>query len=298
MSAPNSGSRSTTVSPSTRSALITGASTGIGRATALALDAAGWRVFAGVRREADAAALRAEASARLEPVLLDVTDAGQITAIGAQLDARLGPAGLDALVNNAGIATAGVLEAISAERLREQLEINVVGVHALTRELLPLLRRARGRVVTVGSVSGRMAAPMLGAYAMSKFAIEAWSDALRVEVRPQGIAVSLIQPGPIATPLWAKSMKPLAVPRADGEKGEAAQGLYRPLETAVQNFVVKAEASALPAERVVAAILHALESPRPRARYPIGLAARLRIWVAGVVPDGVRDWLIRGALGL
>ncbi|HTX45213.1 MAG TPA: SDR family NAD(P)-dependent oxidoreductase [Solirubrobacteraceae bacterium] len=164
------------------SVLITGASRGIGRAAALGLAHDGWDVYAGVRRETDGADLGAEGGPRLVPIPLDVTDDQQIAALVDRLPERL-----DAVVNNAGIVVDGPLEAIAADRLRAQLETNVVGPLAVTQAVLPRIRASRGRIVFISSVSGRISAPMMGAYNASKFAIEGIADALRVELAPWGI---------------------------------------------------------------------------------------------------------------
>jgi NAD(P)-dependent dehydrogenase (short-subunit alcohol dehydrogenase family) len=184
-----------------RSAVITGASTGIGRATALRLDAAGFRVFAGVRRETDGESLRGVASERLVPIRLDVTDAAGIEAAAKSVEAALAGAGIRGLVNNAGIAVGAVLEFVDVEDLRRQLEVNVVGVAAVTRAFLPLVRRGGGRIVNVSSDSGYLAGPFLGPYTASKFALEGMSDCLRRELRAWRIPVSVIQPGSIETPI-------------------------------------------------------------------------------------------------
>ena len=176
--------------------LVTGASSGIGLASALRLAGAGWRVYGGVRTAADADALRQHG---IEPVELDVTDAAQIDAATA----AVGPE-LDGLVDNAGIAVAAPLELVPLDELRRQLEVNVVGQIAVLQAVLPALRRARGRVVLMGSIGGRSALPFLGPYAASKHALEALADSLRVELRPFGLAVSIVEPGSIATPIWRK----------------------------------------------------------------------------------------------
>ncbi len=160
----------------TRSVLITGASTGIGEACALHLDQLGWRVFAGVRKDADGEALRAKASARLLPVRIDVVDPGSVAAARELVLRELGDRGLDGLVNNAGIAIAAPLEFVPIEDLRRQLEINVIGQIAVTQAFLAPIRKARGRVVNMGSIGGRLATPFLGPYNASKFALEALSD--------------------------------------------------------------------------------------------------------------------------
>ncbi|HWM63827.1 MAG TPA: SDR family NAD(P)-dependent oxidoreductase [Solirubrobacterales bacterium] len=190
-----------------RSALITGASTGIGRATATHLDAQGWRVFAGVRREEDADSLRADASARLVPLMLDVTDPAQIAAAAERVGGEVGEAGLAGLVNNAGIAVPGPLEALPIDDFRRQVEVNLTAHVAVTQAMLPAIRRAPGRVVFVTSIGGLIAFPMFGAYHAAKFGLEAVGDVFRRELRPWGISVSLIEPGSIATPIWERGME-------------------------------------------------------------------------------------------
>ena len=169
-----------------RSVLVTGASTGIGRATALRLDAAGWQVFAGVRREADAEDLRRAASERLVPLMLDVTDAGQIAAAAARIEAEA-EGGLDGLVNNAGVAIPGPLETLPIEDFRRQIEVNLTAHVAVTQAMLGSIRRARGRIVFISSIGGRIAFPMTGAYHAAKFGIEAVGDVFRQELRSWGI---------------------------------------------------------------------------------------------------------------
>ncbi|PYR57414.1 MAG: short-chain dehydrogenase/reductase, partial [Acidobacteria bacterium] len=173
--------------PVTRRVLITGSSTGIGEACARRLDAAGWRVFAGVRREEDGQRLRAGMSSRLTPVLLEVTDAASMARAARTIGVEGADAGLDGLVNNAGIAVAGPLEYLPIADFRRQLEVNVVGPLAVTQALLPAIRARRGRIVLMGSIAGRMTVPFLGPYSASKFALEAMADALRVELQPWDI---------------------------------------------------------------------------------------------------------------
>lgn len=187
-----------------KSALVTGASTGIGYAAALRLDADGWQVFAGVRRESDGEALRKAGSERLEPLILDVTEPEQIAAAAKRVGEKVGSGGLDGLVNNAGIVLGGPVETLEISDLRRQLETNVIGQVAVTKALLPMIRAARGRVVFVGSVNGRMSLPYLSPYSASKHAIEAIGDSLRGEMHPFGVKVSIIEPGAIETPMREK----------------------------------------------------------------------------------------------
>jgi NAD(P)-dependent dehydrogenase (short-subunit alcohol dehydrogenase family) len=246
----------------TRTALVTGASSGIGRACAVRLSRNGWRVFAGVRREGDA-------PAGTEELLLDVTDPPASLAVDR----------LDGLVNNAGIAVAGPLEFLDADELRRQLEVNVVGQLRVTQLALPGLREAGGRIVNVGSISGRSALPFLGAYAMSKFALEAMTDSLRIELRPWGIHVAIVEPGTIKTPMWTRE-------RPDPPPEGLA--LYGERLAAFRSFALKRSAGGAPAEAVAETVEHALTAERPKARYLVGRDAKLR---AGVerLPNRLRD---------
>ncbi len=276
--------------------VVTGASSGIGQACAMALDARGGRVFAGVRREADAQRIGSQASARLTPLLLDVTDPDAIAAAARRVEEAVGETGVAGLVNNAGIAVAGPLEVVPLAELRKQLEVNVIGPIAMIQAFLPLLRKARGRIVNMSSVSGRFVVPYLGPYAASKFALEALSDSLRTELRAWGIRVALIEPASIATPIWEKSL-------AAGDELEAAAhpeqaALYRADLDALRNAIQRAAETAMPVERVVRAVLHALTARRPRIRYPVGLRTNIAIRIFSWFPDRLRDWNIRRRLGL
>jgi NAD(P)-dependent dehydrogenase (short-subunit alcohol dehydrogenase family) len=170
--------------------VITGSSTGIGRATALALDNLGYRVFAGVRRDADGDDLRSAASSRLVPVHVDITDEGSIAAAREIVTDRVGADGLAGLVNNAGTTVPCPIECLPLEVFRRQLEVNLVGHLAVTQAFLPLLKRARGRVVNVSSVGGRLGTPLMATYAAAKHGLEGMSDALRLELRAMASTIS------------------------------------------------------------------------------------------------------------
>jgi NAD(P)-dependent dehydrogenase (short-subunit alcohol dehydrogenase family) len=269
--------------------LVTGASTGIGEATALHLRELGFEPVAGVRSDEDAERL---ARSGLRTVKLDVTDAEQIAAVGTEL----GAAALAGLVNNAGIGVAAPLEFVPLDQLRRQLEVNLVGQVGVTQALLPALRRGRGRIVNVSSIGGRVALPLLGPYNMSKFALEAFSDSLRRELRAQGVDVIVIQPGGIKTPIWKKS-NALADELAEAITPEGER-LYGPMIAAVRSETVKIEQErGLPPRDVAEVIGAALTSSRPRARYIVGKEARSRAVAARVLPDRVMDRLIGRALG-
>lgn len=268
------------------SVLITGASSGIGEATALRLARAGWRVFAGVRTAADADRLRAAAGERLEPVTIDVTEPATIAAVAA----ALGDEQLDGLVNNAGTALAMPLEFLPLDQLRRQLEVNLVGHVAVTQALLPNLRAARGGIVNVGSIAGRSALPFLGAYAASKHALEAVTDVLRVELRPFGIAVTVIEPGTIATPIWRKGGERFQELAANlpAPLGDELGELYGKRMAAFREAAAAAGRRAEPADDVAIVIERALTAERPKARYVVGRDARRRARIERL-PAGLRD---------
>ena len=276
------------------SILITGASTGIGRACALDLAERGFRVFAGVRRDTDAEALRSASGGRVTPVRLDVLDEAQIAETVAGLERELAGEGLAGLVNNAGIAVAGPLEFLESEDLRRQLEVNVVGQLAVTRACLALLRRANGRIVFVGSSSGYLSTPFTGAYCASKYAIEAVGDALRRELLPWKLSVSIVQPGAIQTPIWEKSKS--AADEIIEKLPERAHELYGGAIEKVQGLVDERSASAAPVEKVAKAVHHALSARRPKTRYRVGTDATGQAWLARL-PDRWVDFLLSKAFG-
>lgn len=282
--------------PSTRTVLVTGASTGIGEASALALDRAGFRVFAGVRRDADAEVLRSKASPRLDPVMLDVTDEASIAQAARAIGDAVGDAGLAGVVNNAGISVAGPLEFLPLEDFRRQLEVNVTGQLAVTQAVLPMIRAGHGRIVFVGSISGKLSTPFLGPYSASKFALEALADALRVELRPWHVPVAVVEPGSIDTPIWEKSLA--LADEMERRLPPAAHQLYGGAIEAVRAMAKKTASRGIPASKVADAVLHALTAKRPKTRYPVGIDARIQGVLAGVVPDGLRDVVIEQQMGL
>jgi NAD(P)-dependent dehydrogenase (short-subunit alcohol dehydrogenase family) len=292
-------------------ALITGASTGIGRATALRLTAGGWTVLAGVRDTAAGERLQADASAsagagggavagRLIPIALDVTDAAQIAAASERVNAEAARAGvssrggLDALVNNAGIGVGGPLELLAQEDLRRQFDVNVFAQVAVTQALLPALRRAGGRIVFVSSIGGRVTMAFTAPYAASKHAIEAFGDALRVELHRSGVQVTLIEPGSVATPIWDKS-------RVEAERvviPPELQDAYGRVPAAMDKVLADTASRGVPAETVAATIERALGAPRMKARYVVGRDAKAMLLARRVLPDLVFDRVARRVLGV
>ena len=271
--------------------LITGASTGIGAACAIRLAAAGMHVYAGVREDAAGAALRAQNAALITPLHLDVTDADSIAAAVATLDAQLGAAGLNGLVNNAGIAIGGPLEVLPMHEIRRQFDVNVFGALAVTQAFLPQLRRARGRIVNVGSIAGRIALPFLGPYCMSKSALRAMTHALRLEVDACGIDVALVEPGAIATPIWKKSNAAADVMQATLQNDTLAH-YSRHLE-GIRRVIAKAEEQAISADAVARAVEHALTAAHPKTEYLVGNDARMRAAINAVLPQFLQDRLHR-----
>lgn len=281
---------------SLKAVLVTGASTGIGEASALQLDALGFKVYAGVRREADGAALRLRSSPRLTPLFLDVTDQGSISDSVGRIGEEMGTAGLHGLVNNAGIAVAAPLEFLPLEDLRRQLEVNVIGQVAVTQASLPLLRMARGRIVNVSSISGRFASPFLSPYACSKFALESISDSLRVELRPWDIAVIVVEPGSIATPIWEKSLE--AARQLIQKLPPAAMQLYGATIDKAIHTISQTGRAGIPVDHVAQVIAHALTTRRPKARYLIGRGVRTAIWLSTLAPTAWRDRYVAHRFGI
>jgi NAD(P)-dependent dehydrogenase (short-subunit alcohol dehydrogenase family) len=275
-----------------RTALVTGASSGIGRATVQRLDAVGWKVFAGVRKEEDAAALRAEGSERLEPLMLDVLDADAIAAAGERVAAE--PGGLDGLVDNAGAAVAGPLEALPIEDFRRQVELNLTAQLAVTQAMLPAIRVARGRIVLISSMGGRVALPMTGAYHAAKFGLEGLGDSLRQELAPWGIKVLLVEPGSIDTPIWSSGEEDAQ--RILSKAPPRVHELYGAMVERYRQVVRDTAERGIPPEKVAARIEHALEARHPRARYLVGLDAQVMARVKPLLPTPVFDRLIARAM--
>jgi NAD(P)-dependent dehydrogenase (short-subunit alcohol dehydrogenase family) len=274
--------------------VVTGASTGIGRATALRLAGSGMRVFAGVRRQQDADALSKE-SAGITPLLLDVTDSESLRNAAAVVTAAVGDRGLQGLVNNAGISGGAPTEFLPLDDLRAMLEVNVVGVVATTQAFLPLIRAGRGRIVIIGSVGGRMAVPFLAAYGMTKAAVSALSDSLRGELRPWGIHVALVEPGAIRTPIWEKGLR--SVDESGDRWPAQAMELYGEAIPRMRSITEKTASHAIPADNVAKVVEHALTATRPRTRYLVGTDARVQALVRRV-PDRARDAMVARTIGL
>jgi NAD(P)-dependent dehydrogenase (short-subunit alcohol dehydrogenase family) len=265
--------------------VVTGASSGIGEACARRLAGLGFHVFAGVRKPEDGERLAREI-AGVTPLRIDVTDADSIAA-AAQSVSEQTQGRLAGLVNNAGVAVPAPIEHQPIDDFRRQIEVNLIGQVAVTQAFLPQLRATRGRIVNVSSIGGKVAVPLLGAYAASKFALEGFSDTLRRELRPWGIEVSVIEPGTIATPIWDKGI-------ASGDElrqtmGEAAQRDYGDLIATVRTASEQGAKTGLPPDAVAKDVAHALTARKPKTRYLVGREAKSRALAARYLPDRFVD---------
>ena len=273
-----------------KAVVVTGASTGIGQSCALYLDQLGFTVFAGVRKQADANTIQQNASDRLIPIFIDVTQADTIASSLQTVKDVIGEVGLMGLVNNAGIAIGGPLEFIPAAKLRTQLEVNVIGQIAVTQAFVPLLRQGQGRIINMSSISGRVAMPFMGPYAASKFALEAFTDSLRVELKPWGIEVISVQPGAIVTPIWEKSVT-TADQYLNNLPGEAVS-LYGAGLAKLRDAVLETGKNGIPAIEVAKVVAKALTTKHPKTRYLVGRDAKMAAILLKLVSDRLRDWLI------
>lgn len=279
-----------------KTVFITGASSGIGRASVLHLARQGFRVFGGVRKRKDGDALRADSGGAVVPIEIDVTDGTTVASAAQAVHSLVGDRGLDGLVNNAGVGLVAPVEYVSMEALRRHFEVNVFGQIAVTQAFLPFIRRARGRIVNIGSVGSRIALPFGGALCGSKGALTLLNDALRLELRPFGIYVSLVEPAAIHTPAVDKTLGDAeAIIRAMPPEGAARYG------AALREFVRRSharETNGSPPEVVAQVVHHALTARRPRVRYTVGVGARLLATLPRILPDRALDHVRLRMLGL
>lgn len=278
-----------------KSVLISGASTGIGKALSLELDQQGYQVFAGVRNPNDATALHSQASSRLTPIILDVTLPETISTTCTEVNAQTGGE-LFCLVNNAGISIGGALEFLPIQDFRQQMEVNLVGQLALTQACLPMLRKATGRVIFVSSVSGRLSTPFNGPYAASKAALVAMADALRMELAPWGVMITVLIVGSVQTPIWEKAAHTAGgiVRRLPAD----AWKLYGKYQKRAGAFYLQTGRSGLRVEKVVKIIQHTLDVNRPKEYVLVGSDAVIFELMAKLLPVRLRDWLVRRQMGL
>jgi NAD(P)-dependent dehydrogenase (short-subunit alcohol dehydrogenase family) len=265
--------------------VVTGASSGIGEACARRLAGLGFHVFAGVRKAEDGERLAREIPG-VTPLRIDVVDAGSIADAAASVEAKTGGR-LAGLVNNAGVAVPAPIEHQPIDDFRRQVEVNLIGQVAVTQAFLPRLRAARGRIVNVSSIGGKVAVPLLGAYAASKFGLEGFSDTLRRELRPWGIRVSVIEPGTIATPIWDKGIA--SGDELEATMGEQARRDYGPLIATVRTASEQGAKTGLPPDAVAKDVAHALTARKPKTRYLVGREAKSRALLARIAGDRAID---------
>jgi NAD(P)-dependent dehydrogenase (short-subunit alcohol dehydrogenase family) len=268
--------------------LVTGAGRGLGYVAAVRLAAVGWRVYAGVRNAADAQ--RMAEKSNVTPVIVDVTNEEHLAQLPSQLPERL-----DALVSNAGVAVGGPIETLTLDDLRWQLDVNVIGAVGVTQAVLPLIRKAHGRIVFISSTSGRVATPSLGAYGASKFALEAIGDSLRNELRPWGIKVSLIEPGQIDTDMSKGSHEQHDENIAKMSTGH--QKLYAKHSEGMHKAIDLMDGVISSPEEITVAIERALTDKRPRARYLVGKGSRAHAYTR-ILPSPMADAIFSRATGI
>lgn len=265
--------------------VVTGASTGIGRATALHLADRGFHVFAGVRKKKDADSLATEASkaaklakapGKLTPITLDVTKERSIAAAKTKVQRAVGAKGLAGLVNNAGIAIAGPLETIPLADFKQVIDVNLNGAVATTQAFLPLLRKARGRVLFMTSIGGRVSSPFFGAYNASKFGLEGVADSLRREMVPWGVDVVVIEPGSISTPIWGKGRDNSDAAGA-AAADQRAYKVYEPSMEQMREVTHEADKRGLHPDAVAKVVRKALARRRPKTRYLVGTDAKMML---------------------
>jgi len=279
-----------------RSVVVTGCSTGIGEACAIRLAAAGWNVFAGVRREESHQDLLARGIDRLAPLRLDVTDPESVDRAAAIVAGRVGSDGIDGLVANAGIGAASPVEFHSIEEFRSVVEVNLVGAMASVRAFLPLLRRAGGRIVLVGSIMGRQGIPFASAYAATKWALVGLAQSLRLEIGPWGMTATVIEPGAIRTPIWDKARGALA---ATLERlGPDARELYGAMAESMDGSLAHLARSSPGPEVVARDVERVLTERRPPLRRTSGRRARALAAFYRLAPPRVRESFLARALRL
>jgi NAD(P)-dependent dehydrogenase (short-subunit alcohol dehydrogenase family) len=263
--------------------VVTGASTGIGRATALFLDEQGYRVFAGVRKEADAESLAGEASDRLTPITIDVTEESSISSAKQEVESAVGKDGLVGLVNNAGVGGGGPIEFLPLDDLRDTLEVNLVGQVAVTQAFLPQLRKAKGTIVFIASIGGRVASPFMSPYNTSKFGIEALGESLRHELKPWDIDVAVVEPGSIDTEIWSKGADTMS--DRVSKMPEDARRLYGRQLSRFGEVLTETAGRGIPPEKVANVIHKAIASDKPKHRYLVGTDAKVGARLKGTLPD-------------
>jgi NAD(P)-dependent dehydrogenase (short-subunit alcohol dehydrogenase family) len=279
-----------------KSVLVTGASTGIGRATALHLEQIGFSVFASVRSEQDGQALCSDSAGGIVPLLMDVTDQASIERARDQVSQAVGEAGLAGLVNNAGVGFTSPLEFVPLDELRWLYEVNVFGLLAVTQAFLPLIRQAQGRLVNLSSIASIVVAPFHGPYSSTKLAVNGLSNALRLELKPHGVQVSVVVCGSIQTPIWDKGRQIAA--RISKRFPEQATALYGKAFRGLGEYFNRLGKTGVPPDVAARTIAHALTARRARQTYYVGPDAQLYRITEHFLYGRLRDWIIMRSTGV
>jgi NAD(P)-dependent dehydrogenase (short-subunit alcohol dehydrogenase family) len=275
---------------------ITGTNSGIGLATARRFDILGWRVIAGVLPSDDTSELRANLSDNAYIIDIDITQAGDISKARQTIGKIIGDDGLHGLVNNAGIAVTGPIEALPMEAIRQQFEVNFFGHVAMTQALLPAIRQAKGRIVNITSILGRVTVPFSAPYCASKYAMEAYSDSLRMELMPDGIEVIIIEPTIIGTNIWTKQQtwQDEMMSELPPQQQAKYENRLKILRTTTDEQASLGESPDIIADT----IQHAMTSKRPKARYTVGREANAFLFLAKSMPSRWRDQILMRRLHL
>ena len=277
--------------------VVTGASTGIGRATALYLDEKGYRVFAGVRKQADAKSLEEAASDRLTPITIDVVKKASISAARQKVQRAVGKDGLAGLVNNAGIAGAGPIEHLPVAEFQKVIDVNLVGQYAVTQAFLPLLRRGGGTILFITSIGGRVASPFFSPYNAAKFGLEGMADSLRRELKPwKEMDVVVIEPGSIDTPIWEKGTD--GFDDAMKAMGPEAKRLYGPHLDRLKEVTLETAERGMDPVKVAKVIEKAIRKDNPKARYIVGRDAKMMARMQSLVGDKNFDKMMRRGMSM
>ena len=263
--------------------VVTGASTGIGRATSLLLDKKGYTVFAGVRKEQDAKSLSDAGSERLTPITIDVTKERSIASARDKVGEAVGEDGVVGLVNNAGVGNGGPVETLDLQDLRDVLEVNLVGQVAVTQAFLPLVRSVKGTIVFIASIGGRIASPFMSPYNTSKFAVEALGESLRSELAPWDIDVVVVEPGSINTPIWSKGAE--TIDEQTDKMSDDAKRLYGKQLERMEKVLFETASRGISPEKVADVIQKAIASDKPKHRYLVGTDAKIAARLKGNLPD-------------
>ncbi len=279
-----------------KSVVITGTSSGIGKACVLNLDKHGFKIFATVRKTKDYRNIQRETSKNVIPLILDLSDENSIKSAYSIVSANVGESGLSGLINNAAIAIGGSLEFMSITDIRKQFEINLFGQIAMIQTFLPLLRKGSGRIINISSTNGWVSFPFMGAYCATKYALEAISDALRLELEKWKIPVSVINPNKIISPIWEKS---ISITNSLFEKlPPEAKSYYDTILSGVIKTIRKTAYTALTPDIIVKAVFHALTAKKPKIRYLPSFETKILFLVSKILPKKMLNTIIKKEMGI